>query len=283
MVDNRLSHFELHDDKTTPSLFSLQSTQKSILAEILIFCERQKIPCFLVAGSALGAVRHQDMIPWDDDIDLGMDRDSYRIFIEKLETHPIDGLHLQSIESEKAYPLSFAKIRKPGTEMKEEVSDALPVQCGVFIDVFPFDRVASSGLTKKFQMAMLFGLNLVIMSFSKEVCRSSSTGFGRVLRYGCYYLRGILPIRRLIGLREFLMASPKISREETLCCYEMYGIVNARKTQVSRDVLLPPQYTKFGDLRVPIPSNPHEYLEGIFGDYMQLPPVNERVPHHVKR
>lgn len=59
-----------HGETQSADLQQLQSVQKSMLSSIGDFCSSRNIPYFLVAGSALGAVRHGDMIPWDDDIEI---------------------------------------------------------------------------------------------------------------------------------------------------------------------------------------------------------------------
>lgn len=63
-------------------------TRQSIAKEILRFTvgvlDALSIPFYLIGGSALGAVRHGDIIPWDDDIDIGVLRgglpSAYRVF-----------------------------------------------------------------------------------------------------------------------------------------------------------------------------------------------------------
>ena len=40
-------------------------------------CEKHNIDYYLLAGSCLGGVRHKGMIPWDDDIDVGIPNEQY--------------------------------------------------------------------------------------------------------------------------------------------------------------------------------------------------------------
>ena len=55
----------------------LQMAQLRIAAEVADLCDLHEIKYALLAGSALGARRHQGFIPWDDDMDIGLVRDEY--------------------------------------------------------------------------------------------------------------------------------------------------------------------------------------------------------------
>ena len=63
-------------------LKKLQGVQTQMLKDVLDVCEKQDLPCFLIYGTAIGAVRHQGFIPWDDDIDVGMLRKDYDRLME---------------------------------------------------------------------------------------------------------------------------------------------------------------------------------------------------------
>ena len=54
----------------------------TIAKDFEIFCKENEITYYLMGGSALGAMRHQGFIPWDDDYDVFMDSDNYFKFIE---------------------------------------------------------------------------------------------------------------------------------------------------------------------------------------------------------
>ena len=60
----------------------LQLVILSIAKDIDAFCTANNIQYSLNGGSAIGAIRHQGFIPWDDDFDLQMTADNYRRFVE---------------------------------------------------------------------------------------------------------------------------------------------------------------------------------------------------------
>lgn len=63
-------------------LKKLQDVQTQMLKDVLDVCEKYDLPCFLIYGTAIGAVRHHGFIPWDDDIDVGMLRKDYDRLME---------------------------------------------------------------------------------------------------------------------------------------------------------------------------------------------------------
>ena len=129
-------------------------------------CQKYNIPYFLNGGSALGAVRHQGFIPWDDDADIAMLYEDYKRFIVALKQDLPEGYTFQCFDTDKRYnPLiPGMKIRKKGTYLKE-VNTLLANRCtecdGIFIDVFVYDYCAASK-TMDLPLRML---NQLIMPF----------------------------------------------------------------------------------------------------------------------
>ena len=136
-------------------LQQLQSVQKSMLSSIGDFCSSRNIPYFLVAGSALGAVRHGDMIPWDDDIDIGMLRLDYERFKYELRINPLPNFFLQDRETEPKFPPPFIKIRKNNTLLEESAMKELGLHQGIFIDIFPFDKIGKIKFIKFYPVIFL--------------------------------------------------------------------------------------------------------------------------------
>lgn len=92
-------------------LSRLQDIQREILREFDALCRKKGWRYFLLGGSALGAVRHGGMIPWDDDIDVGMPRPDYIRFLREASGELPPHLFVQDWHSEPDCLISFAKIR----------------------------------------------------------------------------------------------------------------------------------------------------------------------------
>jgi lipopolysaccharide cholinephosphotransferase len=268
--------------RPSAALLRLQREEKRLAVVLVEFCEARGLAPFLVAGSALGAWREGDFIAWDDDIDFGMLRSDYEAFIAawKLEPHP--GISLQSHHTEKGYPLAYAKLRLDGTQVVEDAALPEGHHHGIFIDIFPFDRLPQSLLLRQLQLLALEAINLFVMSYSTYTAQNSQLAPLRWLRWVAFGLRPIVPVRGLIALRELINQMRMEQGSDELACFEMYGIRFARRTWVKRDVLVPPQRARFGNLTMPVPARCDDYLTGVFGDYRCLPPEKKRQPLHVR-
>ena len=117
----------------------LQQTEFEILKAYVAVCEKLGLTYYLVCGSCLGAAKYSGFIPWDDDIDVAMPREDYRVFCEKAPQMLPDHLFLQTYLTDANYPNIFAKLRDSRTTYIEKGMAELDIHHGVYLDVFPLD------------------------------------------------------------------------------------------------------------------------------------------------
>ena len=141
------------DNKT---LKKLHEVGLEILLEIDRVCKKYDIPYFLCGGTLLGSIRHKGFIPWDDDIDIGMLRNDYEKFEECYIKEHSKKYYLHSIKTDEDYWLSFIKIQKNNTTINEKFIEKLDTHKGIFVDIFPFDKVPDKGFTKRLKLRSFF-------------------------------------------------------------------------------------------------------------------------------
>lgn len=269
------------DDVPSPALLHLQRLEKQLAARYFDFCERHGLTSFLVCGSALGAVRHGDVIPWDDDIDVGMLRADFERLFAAYAADPIPGTYLQSHRNEPGYPYPFAKLRLDGTHVVEPAFASGMGHDGIFIDIFPFDRLPASAAARTLQSFGLGLLNLFIMPLSAGGLAATPSPTMRRVKRLAAVVRGVVPRGWLIGAREWLAQRGNDGPGRILDSFGMYGIRFGPETPVAPELLLPPVKARFGEIEVWLPAQTEAYLAGLFGDWRRLPPPDQRRPGHV--
>ena len=120
------------------TLDEVKKIQLEILAYIDSFCKKNNISYFINYGTLLGAVRHKGFIPWDDDIDISMDREHYNMFIEKFNQDS-SKYKILSLDTDKAYFNNFIKVVDTTTKIVDN-RNYKTFSCGVFVDIFPMDK-----------------------------------------------------------------------------------------------------------------------------------------------
>ena len=123
---------------------SLQLICLEILKEIDRVCKKHNILYWLDSGSMLGAVRHNGFIPWDDDLDIAMFRDDYNRFLEIASKELKENYFLQTHQTDSEYPLFFAKVRRNNTFIDEKRYRRLNIHKGIYVDIFPVDKLGSN-------------------------------------------------------------------------------------------------------------------------------------------
>ena len=144
----------------TPEQKRLKEIELAIFRAFIDVCDKLNLKYYLLAGTLLGAVRHQGFIPWDDDIDVGMPREDYEIFVEKGQALLPKEYFIQTFKTDPDYAANFAKIRNCGTTFLETSVRNCNINHGVFIDVFPL-HVYSADKTAQKRFTNLKFLNII--------------------------------------------------------------------------------------------------------------------------
>lgn len=251
----------------------LQLTMLEILKVFDKFCREHVLKYSLYAGSLLGAVRHKGFIPWDDDLDVCMERSEYDRFVALWEQLPPEGYILQNKENTPAYWQSFSKIRKDHTTFLQEEREVGKYHTGIFLDIFPLDRIPDDKLNRAFYKWHCMKYQLLTREFVPPKA-------GTLVRLGSSVILASIPKSRREKVRQ--NALKKVSRYNSQRDLEVAAIetMASLRRPFAPDMLDAYIFLSFEDGEFMCFAGWDDHLRRKFGDYMQLPPVEERVWKH---
>lgn len=248
-------------------LATLQEHQKalySLLVEFDRVCKELNISYFLFAGTLLGAVRHEGFIPWDDDLDVIMLRADYERFLREadriLDTRKF---YLQK-EFTEHWPMFFSKLRLNGTACLEKYhpKDNASHQ-GVYMDIFPCDNGAKTGLGRKLQ----FYCSKVVIAKALYARGYDTASRGKKLFMG---------LCRLLPNKLFLRLT-RGSCKDSATVHSFLGAASQfEKNVYPRSYFEKTVTASFEDGKYPIPEQYDGLLRTLYGEYMELPPEDDR-------
>lgn len=267
---------------------SLKSELLSMYKDISALCKKEGLTVMLCGGSALGAIRHQGFIPWDDDLDLLMPRADYEHLIQLIK----DGYLGEKYEYNTPNPNTdcknvFLKIyRKSSLDVDIYSADA-PFPKGISLDVFALDAVPHTRVGQQLKGLIANGLQfasivtLYAQYPSKKLKEFMSLDPDTRKRYRMKValgkLFGIIPHRKWVWWFDCFVRDERTDKP--------LGIPTGRKYYAGeifpREVYLPTTEAIFEGIKVQIPGQYDPYLRNLYHDYMQLPPIEKRERHFI--
>ena len=253
----------------------IQRVSLDILRDVHSFCVQNNIRYSLQGGSLLGAIRHNGFIPWDDDIDIIMPRPDYDKFCKTY--HSSHNYKLICRENQTCY-LMFARV----CEMEKTLVDCVlcswtTQQTGVWIDIFPADGAEDDFQEAKKRIDKATDIWKVCLQTRRSYSSlSNMTGFMMKLKQ---FFRKILYSHRDLFDKHYKLCKliPYGSTNHySNIAYLGYGMKEYHRTAVMDSFIL----HNFEDSQFYIMQGYDEALKEKYGDYMQLPPVDQQVARH---
>lgn len=255
----------------------LLQLQLDILRDVDTFCRHNGIEYFLVGGTGIGAIRHGGYIPWDDDIDIGMTRPNYNRFISSFNgTFP--NLRVYAPEINWEYYAPYANVCDTRTLLIESTNSHRKDEIGVKIDVFPYDGVPSDPI--EFENLRRKARRLKSMSyFKRSIIKRGRNSNPKAIISNIIWKILLLPIPFSYIQKRIHELSELVSYEEAVY---LEKIVFPYKKNIPQKKELFESYCDmpFENLTVRNLKDYDVYLKSVFGDYMKLPPENQRVANH---
>lgn len=248
----------------------LKTILLNMLDNFILICKEYNLKYTLLGGSVLGAVRHRGIIPWDDDIDIGMPRNDYEKLLTIADKVFFKKYKLVSIHNDKDYIYPFAKLFDNETTLIE-YQDFFYLG-GIYIDIFPLDGIPQNADERvdKIEKLRYKARHLTLAKYSLKHKKK-------------HYLRCLLYKVIYKNYNNILKKCDNLSRKYPY--NKQYNIANYfgawGKKEISDYSWFNPlkEYTFEGRI-VWGPNNYDAYLTKMYGDYMTPPPIEKRKSHH---
>lgn len=255
----------------------LQSAQIEIMDEVHRICCENNITYYIIGGTALGAVRHGGFIPWDLDIDIAMPRKDYEHFAEVCNYALSKRFVYKDYRNTNNFMHPHALVCIKNTSLTIIHDNFNPREKslgihGIYLDIFPLDKAPADTVLQE-----------------KQISRIEKLKKLKLLKRAYRYKKDIKNyiVKPIISTMLFWTNIDRLNEEFDKECrkYEnldsdflcsMASHYKYSKQCMPASVYGKPQLVKFEDRMYYAPEMIEDYLIRIFGDYMKLPPEEER-------
>lgn len=247
--------------------------QLAILDEIDSYCITEGLRYSLAYGTLIGAVRHKGFIPWDDDIDLLMPRPDYDRFLNSFHS---ELCKVWDLSHSNTCVETFAKVCWNDTVMVDRnLGRSL---WGVNVDIFPIDGAPDPGLADHYaSMCRKHEWIARLCPFYQVVTKDKSR----------WFIKYCLKRLRFLHLGKCVDIKTAINADLRSHCFDVSPLAGAYFGDDGIREFMPREWfesysqLEFEGKCYPVIARYDYYLRRLYGDYMELPPEEQRVSHHL--
>ncbi len=258
-------------------LLLIQNVQMQIMDEIHRVCITEGYRYYLIGGSALGAVRHNGIIPWDVDIDIAMPRKDYEAFLAEgcKRINPRFGVHDYRTDKDYGTVHALVVLKESSLFFKGDLNNNRNNRYGIFVDILPLDQFPNDEKLKIKQIKDLSRIN-TLRYFYQGSIESNDGKMERMAKFLLQkFLHCFVSIQYLNRKQQEIVQRYDTEDEGTIWC-SMLSHYSIDKLTMPKSYFGKPKLMEFSGRQYYVPEKTEQYLSQLFGDYMKLPSEEKR-------
>lgn len=258
-------------------LKTIQNVQLQIMDDIHRVCVEMGLRYYLIGGSAIGAVRHNGIIPWDIDVDIAMPRKDYEEFVKQAQVYlnPIYEVHDYRTDKDFGTYHALVVLKDSVMMFKNEIGRKRKNRFGIFVDILPLDQWPDDEDLKQKQIKAHNRLKLIRYYWHEDTAETGSFAKRMGKKVLSKFLHCIVSLYTLNKLEQNIITRYNTPDEGNMWCSKL-SHYSMDKLTMPKSIFGTPVLHEFSGRQYYVPEKVSDYLSHLFGDYMKLPPVEVR-------
>lgn len=272
----------MNSKEINQNLVILHKLELENLDTLMSICEKYNLRYYLIGGSLIGALRHQGFIPWDDDMDIGMPRTDYNKFVKIALKELPDFMDIRTMIYDSNYECYNTRLSNKKKMLYYDYGRYVEKR-GVWIDVFPLDGIPNKVLKRK--------LHILNVNIHKAIYKLSQIKYIAINKKRPLYKKIVIKCAMLTHIEKLINAEKAVYALDRV--FQKYDyetaskVVNFWGSYGKREIVPKMQLGGnrqgiFEGRKVSIPIEAENYLNSIYGNWRELPPVEKRGGHPIR-
>ena len=242
-----------------------------LLREFDRVCKKYNLKYYMWFGSLIGAIRHHGFIPWDDDLDVAMLREDYERFMEVAKDEFKAPYFLQTPYTDEGYYYSYIKLRNSNSTALSKAFQYQPFNQGLFLDIFPLDYTDEAEMEDRYTKVKKLAIqNTQYMKLSNPEITIKNEDKERLLKSDPIVVYEMI---QKLAMNHFNVPKPYRA-------LAVWTMSDWHKYLYDADCFENSKECDFEGLKVLVPGRYDNILRIMYGDYMKLPDMEQRVSWH---